>query len=215
MANIIIDAGHTSDFEREHPSQFTGVDWTTGKAAEVADILGFSRNTNDSLEHMLNKAIAVRLEKRLDAMGHVSEMVDWPDLRNSAEITKVVNYVNSHSPHMLVSIHANAQGGDNWKRLGGTASGTISLYCPGSSRGTLLAKCITTKVKELRRATGGPDNRASLVTPSKVAVLTKTRPPAALIETCFYDNIDDLHWTATHLDEIADAIASGISLYLK
>lgn len=215
MANIIIDAGHTSDFEREHPSQFTGVDWTKGKPAEVAAILGFNAHTNDSLEHMLNKAVAVRLERKLDEMGHNSEMVDWPDLRNSKEITQVVNYVNAHSPHMLVSIHANAQGGSNWKRLGGTASGSIALHYPGSPKGTLLAKCIAMKLRVLREKQGGPDNRASITSESRVAVLAKTNPPAALVEICFYDNISDLHWTATHLDEIAGEIASGISLYLK
>ena len=63
VKHIFVDPGHTSDYGREHPAQFTAVDWSIGKAKKVADLLGFKRETNDSIEHILNVKIAKAFTK--------------------------------------------------------------------------------------------------------------------------------------------------------
>lgn len=192
MKKIVIDAGHTRDFAREHPSQFAGVDWEkTG--------LPIRKDDNDSVEHMFNVAFANVLAKKLDG-----EMVDWPWMSNNAEISKVVSHVNSTGADLLVSIHANATGTSK------KASGTLVLYYPTSSTGKRMAKAVAEECKATRKALGGPHSIFDTIAPSSVAVLAKTHCPAILIEACFYDNLDDLKWTWEHLDEMADAVIRGL-----
>lgn len=76
----------------------------------------------------------------------------------------------------------------------------------------ILAKTITDKVNKLRKESNGPNNRASTLMTSTVGVLSnaKSSIPAALIEIGFYDNLNDLYWMVTHLDQIGKVIADGI-----
>lgn len=205
MKKIVIDCGHTRDFAREHPSQFTGIDWGKGDAKTIADILGFNASTDDSLEHMLNVKFGNILAKKLQA-----EVVDWPWMTNNAEISKVINHVNSTKADLLVSIHANAAGQSSWVRGKCSASGTVVLYHPSSKGGKQLARDVADACKVYRKLNGGPDNRFDTISPSTVAVLSKTHCPAILIELCFYDNLDDLLWTVEHLDGLADAVIKGL-----
>lgn len=202
---IVIDCGHTRDKAREHPSAFTGVDWTKGDAKKIADILGFTTDTNDSLEHLLNVKFGNILAKKLQA-----EVVDWPWMSNNAEISKVVSHVNSSKADLLVSIHANASGQTSWVRGKGSASGTVVLYYKSSTKGKQLARNVADECKVYRKLNGGPDNRFDTISPSTVAVLAKTHCPAILIELCFYDNLNDLLWTVNHLDGLADCVIKGL-----
>lgn len=116
-------------------------------------------------------------------------------------------------PRAFVSIHANAQGGTSWARLGGTASGGTAYYVSGRAKGKALATSIAGKLRALRRSTGGPDNRADIVAAGTYAVIRKLDSgiPACLVEVGFYDNRKDLLWMAEHLDQIGLAIADGIT----
>lgn len=208
--NVIIDIGHTSDHAREHPVAFKGIDWTSGKAKEIADKLGFTEKTSDSVEHLLNKAFAKSFAAALAARNIKNDTIDWPWMANNAEISKVVNHVNSVKPDLLVSIHANASGSSKWTSGASTASGTVVLYYPTSSKGKQLARIVGDKCKLVRKRLDGPDNRFEHIAPSSVAVIAKTCCTAILVETCFYDNIQDLYWTTKHLDDLAAAVADGI-----
>lgn len=207
---ILLDAGHTSDYAREHPAQFTGVDWASGKAGEIARTLGFARDTHDSVEHLLNVAVARAVQLECNDRGIPCETIDWPALGNDAEITKVVNYANAHQPTVLVSLHGNASGGAGWRGLSCKATGSVVLHYQASARGKDLAKRIAAHLWAVRQRDGGPDNRASHTTPSSVAVLRRTAPVAVLVETCFYDSLEDLYWTVTHLRAVACAIVDGV-----
>ncbi len=209
-AHIFIDPGHTSDFGREHPSQFTDVDWTKGNAKKIADNLGFTKTTNDSLEHILNVKIALAFKKHLEAKGVKTTYYDNPALSNNSEITQVYSRANTSGADMLVSIHNNAAGSTGWKSLACKASGTVGLYAKGSVKGHSMAAKMADAITSLRKKTGGPDNRADHTSTSTVAVLTKTRIPACLIEIGFYDNINDLLWMSEHIDEIGKAMASCV-----
>lgn len=211
---IIIDAGHTHDYAREHPAYFN-VDWSSGIAGKVAQALGFGKATNDSVEHILNLAIAKALELQLLRNGHDAEVVDYPDLANNTEISRVIGYVNSRKPGLFVSIHNNAAGTGNAKELKAGASGTVTLYCKGSKNGYRLARCIADAMRNLRAVTAGPDNRCDTTMQSTLPILAKTQPVAALVEVGFYDNLNDLYWMATHLEEIGKALATGIETYIK
>lgn len=210
--SVFLDAGHTSDYEREHPSQFKCVDWTSGKPKEILSILQFKNTIEDSLEHRLNLFICYAIQRHLSSRGIDVTLYDNPSLSNSAEIRQVYTRSNAMSPDAFVSIHNNAQGGKSWQSLGGTASGAVGLYNTKSNVNKLLAKTITDGINKLRKETNGPNNRASTLTTSTVGVLSNASAsiPAALIEVGFYDNINDLYWMVTHLDEIGKNIADSI-----
>lgn len=211
--DLFLDPGHTADFTREHPSQFADGIWNCGKPAEVAKILGFTSKTNDSLEHMLNVSICESIKEEAEKLGLKVYMYDNPCQSNNCEITTVYTKVNEIKPKRFVSIHNNACGTSGWKTLSCKASGTVGLYKDGRSNGRELATKLSKALIALRKSTGGPHNRADCVTTSNVAVLCKTSAsiPTTLIEVGFYDNIEDLHWIATHLKEIGKTIAAELA----
>lgn len=215
--SVFIDPGHTSDYEREHPTQFKKVDWKSGKPREIMCILGLDRNPNDSVEHALNCLLANALNEALHRLSFETVLYDNPNLSNCAEICQVYSRSNSFRPSAFVSIHNNAQGGSKWESLGGTASGTVGLYDPVTSNNRKLAKALTDAVNAYRKSSGGPNNRAETLKTSGVAVLSKALPviPACLIEVGFYDNIDDLYWMCTHAKGIAAAMADGIASFIS
>lgn len=210
--DVFLDPGHTADYSREHPRQFTNVDWSVGKYKEIADALGFVRTTQDSLEHILNVKIANVVKSYLEKAGKVVVLYDSPSSSNNAEIRQVYTRVNATSPRAFVSIHNNASGASGWKDLACKARGPVALYYPGRSAGKDLGQHIVNKLIAL----GGPDNRANHIHTSTVGVLRNTNSsiPAALIEVGFYDNLDNLHFMATNLDRIGKAIAEGVMVYI-
>lgn len=210
--DVFLDPGHTADNSREYPAQFEGVDWTVGKYKEIADILGFTKSTKDSLEHMLNVRIAKEVKKCLEERGKAVMLYDDPSLSNSAEIRQVYTRVNANHPKVFVSIHNNAAGAKGWERLACTARGPVALYYPGRSKGKDLGERIVDKIVALK----GPDNRYEHIHTSTVSVLRNADSdiPATLIEVGFYDNLDNLYFMATHLKQIGKAIADGITSYI-
>lgn len=213
---LIFDSGHTADRAREYPEQFTGVDWTKGKAAEVARVLGFTVSTADSVEHMFTVALVRELVKASRARGIEALAFDRPGMKNDAEISAVVEYVNAQDAAALVSIHADAAGANGWRSMACAAAGSVVLHYQGSKNGERLAQCVAARLKAYRRVRGGPDNRAesARVRKSSVAVLRKTRPVAVLVEACFYDNLEDLHFSVTHLNGLANAVLDGVVDYV-
>lgn len=210
--DVFLDPGHTSDYGREHPSQFKGVDWTKGKYKEIADILGFNETTNDSLEHILNVRIAEEVKSCLEKHNKVVVLYDDPSLSNNAEIRQVYTRVNASNPRVFVSIHNNAVGSSGWEDLACKARGPVALYYPGRNKGKALGQIIVNKLLELK----GPNNRAENINTSTVAVLRNTDAdiPSTLIEVGFYDNLDNLYWMATNLGRIGKAICDGIIVYI-
>lgn len=212
---VFLDPGHTRDYEREHPTQFSGVDWTSGNAADVLAILDMTTKTNDSIEHRLNVVLAEAVRRSLTSMGVSVVVYDDPALANDVEIGQVYRRSNALLPDVFLSIHNNAQGGAKWKSMGCTASGTVGLYNGSNSKNRLLARDLADAVNRYRKTTGGPNNRADLTKTSSVGVLANAdrRIVASLLEVCFYDNLDDLYWTVTHIDGIASAIARVVAGY--
>lgn len=216
VLSVFIDPGHTSDYEREHLSQFTGVDWKNGIPQQILQRLGLNVNDNDSLEHRLNLRISQALQDVLVKRGVDVVLYDAPSLSNGAEIRQVYTRSNAFAPNVFISIHNNAQGGSSWKSLGGTATGTVGLYNTKSTHNKRLAQVVTDSVNWYRKSNGGKNNRASTLQTSSVGVLSNASStiPACLIEVGFYDNLSDLDWITAHITGIATAIADGIQEYM-
>jgi N-acetylmuramoyl-L-alanine amidase len=210
--DVFLDPGHTADYGREHPRQFKGVNWSKGKYKEIADALGFTSDTSDSIEHILNVKIAEATKKHLESEGKKVVLYDDPSLSNNAEIRQVYTRANACDPRVFVSIHNNAAGASGWEDLACKARGPVALYYPGRNKGKDLGQIIVNKLLALK----GPDNRAEHIHTSTVGVLrnAKADMPAALIEVGFYDNLDNLHWMATNIDRIGKAICDGIIVYI-
>lgn len=207
---IVLDPGHTNDFAREHPSQFASGLWDSGLGKEVASKLGFNSKTNDSVEHMLNVKIANAVAAHLK--DYTVDIFDKPSMSNNSEITAVYNHVNSVKPAAFVSIHNNAAGTSEAlaKKCACTASGTVSFYAGPKSK--QLAQNISLNLVNLRKQERGPHNRAESVIYKAYTVISKVSSsiPSCLVEVGFYDNMTDLHWMATHIDQVGKAIAEAI-----
>lgn len=214
--DVFLDAGHTSDRTREYPSLFKKVDWTSGDGKKIADILGFTTSTKDSIEHILNVAICKATKKHMEAIGLSVQYYDDPSLGNSAEIGQVWRKSNAANPKCFVSIHNNAAGSGGWESMSCNASGTVSLYLSGRSSGKSLSQATAAALRAYRKATGGPDNRADITATSGVGVLANASASiaATLIEVGFYDNKKDLLWMVEHIDGIGKTIAESVKNWI-
>lgn len=101
---------------------------------------------------------------------------------------------------VFVSIHCNAANGQ--------ARGTETECYSRMSNGGNLAQCIQAQLASSIDTTDrGVNERPDLL------VLKYTDMPAALVETAFIDNDDDMMLLVNHWDDIARAIARGITDY--
>ena len=107
---------------------------------------------------------------------------------------------NKWGADLFVSLHCNA--------ANRRARGTETFSCRGSAKGKHLASCIQKQVTD------------SIVTIDRGVkeagfyVLKHTDCPAALIEVAFIDNDEDEQLLLTHKDDIARAIARGVTDYI-
>lgn len=106
---------------------------------------------------------------------------------------------NKWGADLFVSLHCNA--------ANRRARGTESFACRGSAKGKHLASCIQ---KQLLASIDTVDRG---VKEAGFYVLRHTDCPAALIEVAFIDNVEDEQLLLTHKDEIARAIARGVTDY--
>lgn len=206
--DIVIDAGHTADFKREHPSQFASGLWEHGVGQRIADRLGFTTATNDSVEHMLTTDVAEHTLDAARAMGLKVLYFDDPAMDNDPEFSLAAKIAAAAKPRVFLSLHANASGSPAWKTLGSTAEGHMVYFLGEPSRN--IACRIFRELSDLRTATGGGDNRANpRVQVSDFAVLRRSAGAHArvLVELGFYDNARDLAWMADNSVLIGRALA--------
>lgn len=212
--DVILDPGHTADFAREHPCQFTNGLWESGKGFDVAKILGFDKKTDDSVEHILNVLLAHKTAAYLESKGIATLVIDTPEMENNKEITKVYTEVNKLKPKVFVSIHNNACGCSGAKSCACTASGTVSFYCRQNSKA--LADKISSELVTYRNKNNGPHNRAQSVVNKGYTVISKTceSVKSCLVEVGFYDNMNDLWFMSQNLTGLGEAIGRGIEKVL-
>ena len=214
---VVIDAGHTTDQTREYPSEWPPAAWKTPDWAGAAQCLGFTRGTQDSVEHMLNCAVAEACRQELARLGVKALVYDDPSKPNNAEYHEAVEVANAAAPRAFVSIHANGSKGVAGY-LTNTACGTVSFYRSGRAHGKALALALTDAVLALRSQTGGPNNRADKATATTayyVLNAVSTSIPAALVEIGFYDHLRDFCWMAGHATRIGRSLAAAIHSHIS
>lgn len=115
------------------------------------------------------------------------------------DLSAICRAANEWGSDLFVSIHCNAAN----KRARGTE--TFSHY--GSAKGKHLAACIQ------KQLIGAIDTIDRGTKEAGFYVLKHTNAPAALVEIAFIDNRDDETLLLEHQDDIARAIARGVTDY--
>ena len=112
----------------------------------------------------------------------------------------VTETANNWRADVLVSIHCNA--------FNGQARGTETECYSLMSEGGALAKCIQDQlIGSIDTVDRGVRERPDLL------VLRHTAMPAVLVEVAFIDNDDDMRLLINEWDDIARAIARGVTDY--
>ena len=120
-------------------------------------------------------------------------------------LEKICNQANASGADLFISIHCNAADAEE-------ANGTETWACAGSSNGSTLAGCIQSQIVN---ALGTTDRGVKIATPgvNGLYVLTNTDMPAVLVELAFISNPGDEEILANKQDDLARAVARGITDY--
>lgn len=144
-------------------------------------------------------AVGKSAESYLNAAGVETELLQ------SDSLYEICETANSSDADIFVSIHCNAAEAEE-------ANGTETWACAGSYRGSLLASCIQS---QLVNALDTTDRGVKIATPgvNGLYVLTNTDMPAVLVELAFISNSGDEEILANKQDDLARAVARGITDY--
>lgn len=123
----------------------------------------------------------------------------------SDSLGKICSQANASGADIFVSIHCNAADAEE-------ANGTETWACAGSYRGSMLADCIQNQLVDALDTT---DRGVKIATPgvNGLYVLTNTDMPAVLVELAFISNPCDEEILANNQDDLARAVARGITDY--
>ncbi|WP_370854430.1 N-acetylmuramoyl-L-alanine amidase [Megasphaera sp.] len=127
------------------------------------------------------------------------------ELLQSASLEEICEAANASDADIFVSIHCNAAEAEE-------ANGTETWSCAGSYRGSMLADCIQNQLVDALDTT---DRGVKIATPgvNGLYVLTNTDMPAVLVELAFISNPGDEEILANNQDDLARAVARGITDY--
>lgn len=156
----------------------------------------------DIMEKDIDLAVALRAERILKEMGCEVYMIRTDD--TFVDIHDRASMANKKDTDIFVSVHSNAFPSN------ANVHGTLTYYCPGSSRGKTLAQCLQTAVS----ASAGSQDRG--VAQDELVVVKETSMPAALVELGFMTNHEELMKLAdpVYQEKLAQGIAAGIEDYL-
>jgi len=136
-------------------------------------------------EYEFNLDVANRIKKILGRHG-VESYVQYVENANpTTELNARIAAISKDKPTLIVSIHANAYGA-NWNDANGW-EGFCNAPADSKSKGTILAKTIQKHSKAL-----GLKDRGVKDAHGVAGIVTKTTPPAVLIEHGFYTNQTEL-----------------------
>lgn len=145
-------------------------------------------------------------EVNYDLMGRVAAHLEAAGCEvltvHKSELADICKESNKWNADLFVSIHCNSCPQHN-------ARGTETFSCRGSVKGKCLAACIQKQV------IASIDTIDRGVKEAGFYVLKHTDCPAALIEVAFIDNRKDEQILLTCQDEIARAIARGVTDYIS
>lgn len=154
--------------------------------------VGFGVTEADIVREIGTKVVKYLTDAGVQVVGTIQD-----------ELAPTVNAANNSGADLFVSLHCNA--------ANGKAKGTETFYCGGSSKGIRYAEIMQ---KQLIKSLNTVDRGIKADWESHVGylfVLRNTSMPAILIEIAFIDNFEDNQLLVNKQDEIARAIARGIT----
>ena len=124
------------------------------------------------------------------------------ELLQSESLSGICAAANEWGADYFISIHCNA--------FNGIANGTETLTYPSDIEGYNLAECIQNQILDTFDTTD-----RGLKARTDLAVLNGTDMPAVLVEMAFIDNPDDAILLRDRQDDLARAIARGVTDFLS
>lgn len=149
-----------------------------------------------------------RMNQITDVVERLLKEKGYTVYRNnpSSTLRQVVEESNSLSPDIHVAIHSNASG------PGANGRGPeIYTNRPGTS-GDRLAHDIYDEIEAIYPE---PELGRGVLYTTSLYEIINTLAPAALLEVAFHDNEEDANWIINHIEEIGQAIATGIDRYFQ
>ena len=170
---------------------------------KIAIDIGHARGTgargNGLEEHAIAESIGSNLRSMLRRSGIESDIIDYPDRSNGADLEATVREINAGDYDMSVSLHCDCSDNE-------AARGAHVCYC--SSAGARIGAAIMYYLKPLM-----PGRAESIVRRNNLMVLTRTNCPAVLVECGFISHPGDAKILSLAPGKIAQAITQGIVSY--
>lgn len=165
----------------------------------IAIDIGHARHTgasgNGLQEHELAADLARLITQYLNP-PHTAEIIDFPNLSNSADLAATVRAVNAGRFDICVSLHFDSSSNPS-------AHGAHVIYT--SAKGKQVAEAIASQICPLL-----PGRAEKIVHRKGLYILNKTNCPAVLIEGGFLTNLHDAAFLKTELFQLARAIAQAL-----
>lgn len=151
-------------------------------------------------------AVGTRVKGYLEAAGYEVRLLQSDNLAGeSPDYPNVTATANNWDADLLVSLHCNA--------FNGAARGVETLvYSRGGDAERLAGHIQSQLVDALRAFDAALPDRGIKERPA-LAVLRASEMPAALVEMAFIDQADDARLLIEREDDIARAIARGVTDY--
>ena len=178
---------------------------TPGKRTPILPAeLQKGRTLNYMPEHEFNKAVVLKLDKKLRDIGFKTIIVSPTD--TDTPLKARTDLANNKKARVFVSVHANAHL-SKW----GDANGIETYHYPNSSGGKKLAQIIHKYLIQ------GTKQRDRGVKSANFHVLRATLMPSVLIEAGFMDNLVEakLLLSNDYRDEVATEITKGLCEYFN
>ncbi len=180
---IFINAGHTPQVDID-----AGLDWDVGAC-------GYGLQENIVAKGVADLIVEECKSAGIEVVGNFQSM-------NLYDITDKANATDAD---IFVSIHCNA--------ASGTAKGTETFYCLGSTKGKAIAEVVQ---KNIVAAMGTVDRgvKDDTQTPhGRLHVLRQSAMAAILVELAFIDNESDAALLRDKQRDFAKAIVKGLAEY--
>ena len=149
-----------------------------------------------STEADIVRKVGEVLQKDLEAIDYEVFVIQDDSLQ------AICDFSNSHEPDVFISIHCNAAANPE-------AVGTETLHYVPSEEGEKLAECVQNQFI----ATFDTVDRGTK-DGSRLYVIRNTNGPSILVELGFISNPDEENFLNENIEEMAHALARGITDYL-
>lgn len=154
---------------------------------------------NGLLEKNVNLAVALKVQKKLEAVGQTVVMTRTND--TYMDLTAIANFANAAKADYFLSIHHNAGGGHGYD--------VIYALCGGKSK--TVADAIATQFDAVGQRRHGVYSKAGSDGRDYYAVIRQTKMAANICEYGFIDTDDANHFNTDALQEVeAEAIFRGL-----